>query len=161
VSRVPGRHDHRPWTTPAKCAHDDRLERIWIRRGICRPCNKTFTILPDWLVPFGFRILYVFVVLEIGSRQIFHCNGTEHPTAEWTLQQLCEAIPGRSDVQFLLHDRDNIFSVTLHCERLIGTIRCECLDYVIPFGERHLRRILPAIASRQSRLNDGGNTRTE
>jgi putative transposase len=112
-----------------------------------------------------FRILYVFVVLEIGSRQIVHCNVTEHPTAEWTLQQLREAIPGESDVQFLLHDRDNIFAAHLdeeveswgihvlkspvrmptanaHCERLIGTIRRECLDYVIPFGERHLRRIL-------------------
>jgi putative transposase len=112
-----------------------------------------------------FRILYVFVVLEIGSRQIVHCNVTEHPTAEWTLQQLREAIPGGSGFQFLLHDRDNIFSAHLdeevenwgirvlkspvrmptanaHCERLIGTIRRECLDYVIPFGDRHLRRIL-------------------
>ncbi len=90
---------------------------------------------------------------------------TEHPTAEWTLQQLREADPGDSDVQFLLHDRDNIFSAPLddevqgwgihvlgspvrmptanaHCERLIGTIRRECLDYVIPFDECHLRRIL-------------------
>ncbi|MGA7412427.1 MAG: integrase core domain-containing protein [Bryobacteraceae bacterium] len=112
-----------------------------------------------------FRILYVFVVLEIGSRQIVHCNVTEHPTAEWTLQQLREAIPGEGDFQFLLHDRDNIFSAHLdeeveswsirvlkspvrmptanaHCERLIGTIRRERLDYVIPFGERHLGRIL-------------------
>ena len=112
-----------------------------------------------------FHILYVFVVLEIGSRQIVHCNVTEHPTAEWTLQYLREAIPGGSDVQFLLHDRDNIFSPHLdeevenwgirvlkspvrmptanaHCERLIGTIRRECLDNVISFGERHLRRIL-------------------
>ena len=39
-------------------AHDDRHERIWIRRGICRPCNKTFTILPDWLVPFGHYSLH-------------------------------------------------------------------------------------------------------
>ena len=113
----------------------------------------------------GFRILYVFVAIKIGSRQIVHCNVTEHPTAEWTLQQLRETIPGDSDYKFLLHDRDNIFSAQLddeiqgwgihslrspgrtptanaHCERLIGTIRRECLDYVIPFSARHLRRIL-------------------
>ena len=99
----------------------------------------------------GFRILYVFVAIEIGSRLIAHCNVTEHPTAEWTLQQLRETIPGDSDYKFLLHDRDNIFSAQLddevqawgihslrspvrtptanaHCERLIGTIRRECLD---------------------------------
>jgi putative transposase len=65
------------------------------------------------MVTARFRILHVFVVLEIGPRQIVHCNVTEHPTAEWTLQRLREAIPGESDVEFLLHDRDNIFSAHL------------------------------------------------
>ena len=113
----------------------------------------------------NFRILYVFVALEVGSRRLVHFNVTEHPTAEWTLQQLREALPGDSDCKFLLHDRHKTFSASLdeeveswgihilrspvrmptanaHCERLIGTIRRECLDYVIPFNSGHLRRIL-------------------
>jgi transposase InsO family protein len=113
----------------------------------------------------NFRILYVFVALEVGSRRLIHFNVTEHPTADWTLQQLREALPGDHDYKFLLHDRHGTFSASLdemveswgihvlrspvrmptanaHCERLIGTIRRECLDYVIPFNAPHLRRIL-------------------
>ena len=58
----------------------------------------------------GFRTLYVFVALEIGSRRLVHFNVTEHPTAEWTLQQLREALPGDLDYKFLLHDRHKTFS---------------------------------------------------
>ncbi len=112
-----------------------------------------------------FRMLYLFVAMEIGSRRILHFNVTAHPTAEWTLQQFREAIPGDHAYRFLIHDRDAIFSTELdesltsfglkvlrtpvrapkanaYCERLVGTIRRECLDFVIPFGEKHLRRIL-------------------
>ena len=52
-----------------------------------------------------FRVVYVFVALEIGSPGLIHFNATEHPTAEWTLQQLWEALPGDREYQFLLHDR--------------------------------------------------------
>ena len=112
-----------------------------------------------------FRVLYVFVMMEIGSRKILHCNATEHPTAEWTLQQLREAIRCDHRWRFLIHDRDSIFSKRLddtvsrmglrvlrtpvrapkanaYAERLIGTIRRECLDWLIPLSENHLRRIL-------------------
>jgi putative transposase len=112
-----------------------------------------------------FRILYVFVAIEIGSRRLVHFNVTQHPTAEWTLQQLREALPGDQDYKYLLHDRHKTFSADLdyeveswgiqvmrspvrmptanaHCERLIGTIRRECLDFLIPLNESHLRRIL-------------------
>ena len=58
----------------------------------------------------AFRTLYVFVVMEIGSRQILHQNVTAHPTAEWTLQQLREALPGDHSYRFVIHDRDSIFS---------------------------------------------------
>ena len=57
-----------------------------------------------------FRTLYVFVVMEIASRQILHQNVTAHPTAEWTLQQFREALPGGHPYRFLIHDRDRIFS---------------------------------------------------
>jgi len=108
-----------------------------------------------------FHVLYVFVMMEIGSRRVLHYNVTAHPTAEWTLQQLREAIPSNHPYQFLIHDRDSIFSPDLdeglkgsfglrilrtpvrapkanaYCERLIGTVRRECLDFMIPLNERH------------------------
>ena len=90
---------------------------------------------------------------------------TAHPTAEWTLQQFRETLPGDHPYKFLIHDRDAIFSANLDhqltsfgvrvlkspvrcpqanafCERLIGTIRRECLDFLIPLSESHLRHIL-------------------
>ena len=101
-----------------------------------------------------FRVLYLFVVMEVGSRQILHYNVTEHPTAGWTLQQFREALPSDHNYRLLIHDRDSIFSTEVDdelksfgltvlrtpvqapkanafCERLIGTVRRECLDYVI------------------------------
>jgi putative transposase len=113
----------------------------------------------------AFRVIYVFVALEIGSRRLIHFNATEHPTSEWTLQQLREALPGDQEYKFLLHDRHKTFSAGLdeeverwgiavlkspaHAptanafgERLIGSIRRECLDYLIPLNESHLKRTL-------------------
>jgi putative transposase len=58
-------------------------------------------------------MLHVFVAIEIGSRQIVHCNVTEHPTAEWTLQELRETIPSDSDYKFLLDDCDACLSAQL------------------------------------------------
>jgi transposase InsO family protein len=103
--------------------------------------------------------------MEVGTRRIVPCNGTAHPTAAWTLQQLREAIPNDHSYRFLIHDRDSIFSAEVdqqleafgvrvlrrparapkanaYCERLVGSIRRECLDFMIPLGEKHLRRIL-------------------
>src|SRR4029077_16029995 len=108
-----------------------------------------------------FRILYVLVVMEHASRRIIHINVTAHPTAAWTLQQLREAIPSDHTYRFIVHDRDAIFSTGLDaslahlglevietpvrtpkanslCERLIGTLRRECLDWMIPLTEEHL-----------------------
>ena len=64
-------------------------------------------------VTVAFRVIYVFVVLEIGSRRLIHFNATEHPTAEWTLQQLREALPGDQESQVSLHDRHKTFSAGL------------------------------------------------
>jgi putative transposase len=112
-----------------------------------------------------FRLLYVFVMMEHATRRILHCNVTAYPTALWTLQQLREAIPADHGYRFLLHDRDSIFSPQLDqhirhlglkvlktppqspqanalCERLLGTLRQECVDFVIPLTENHLRRLL-------------------
>ena len=113
-----------------------------------------------------FRMLYVFVVIEHGTRRLAHVNVTAHPSADWTLQQLREVI-GDNDGhhKYLIHDRDRIFANHLDdsvqalgvevlrstiaspkanaiCERVIGTIRRECLDWMIPLSEAHLRFIL-------------------
>jgi putative transposase len=60
-----------------------------------------------------FRILYVFVIMEVGSRKIAHFNVTNHPTADWTLQQFREVINGEQPYRFILHDRDRIYSCEL------------------------------------------------
>jgi transposase InsO family protein len=112
-----------------------------------------------------FRLLYVFIVMEHATRRILHANVTAHPTAPWTLQQLREAIPADNSYRFLIHDRDSIFSQQLDrnirnlrlkvvktppqspqanalCERLLGTLRRECLDFMIPLTAKHLCRLL-------------------
>jgi putative transposase len=112
-----------------------------------------------------FRVFYVFVVMEVGNRRIRHWNVTEHPTAEWTAQQFRMVISGDEPHRFLIHDHDSVYSAAFDrtiasmgltilktpvrspqanafCERLIGTIRRECLDWMIPMNECHLRRAL-------------------
>jgi putative transposase len=103
--------------------------------------------------------------MEIGTRRILHCNVTEHPTTEWTVQQFRSFLTGEEPYRFVVPDRDSVFSppvddalsaMNLHvlktparvpqanayCERLIGTARRDCLDHLIPFHEQHLRKIL-------------------
>jgi putative transposase len=112
-----------------------------------------------------FRVVYVFVVLEVGTRRIVHWDVTEHPTADWTIQQFRMVITPETSHRFVLHDRDGIYAAGVDraiasmgrrvlktpvrtpqanafCERLIGTMRRECLDWLIPLNERHLRWIL-------------------
>lgn len=64
-------------------------------------------------VTLGFTSFYVFVVMELGTRRILHVNVTRHPTADWTTQQLRDAIPAEHPYRFLIHDRDKIFSLAL------------------------------------------------
>ena len=117
------------------------------------------------VVTASFRVLYVFVLLEVGTRRIAHFNVTAHPTADWTLQQFREVVTGDQPHRLVLHERDSIYSSDLDsalkamnlrilkspfqapqanafCARVIGTIRRECLDFLIPLNERHLRGLL-------------------
>ena len=103
--------------------------------------------------------------MEVESRRLVHVNVTSHPTAAWTLQQFREVLAEEHPSRFVLHDRDSIYAPWLDaavtamgvrilrtpvqapkanafCERLRGSLRRECLDFLIPFGEDHLRRIL-------------------
>jgi len=116
-----------------------------------------------------FQILYVFLVLAHDRRRILHLGVTHHPSAEWTAQQLREAFPWDTAPRYLLRDRDKIFGKEFvdqvraqgikqvlsaprspwqraYVERLIGSIRRECLDHVIVLGERSLRQHLSAYA---------------
>jgi transposase InsO family protein len=127
---------------------------------------KTMVSVDFFTVPtIRFQVLYVFLVLAHERRRVVHCNVTAHPTAEWTAQQLREAFPFDQTPRYLLRDRDQIFGdefrrqVTdrnieevlsaprapgqrAYIERLIGSIRRECLDHIIVFNEAGLRRTL-------------------
>ncbi|HEY6290266.1 MAG TPA: integrase core domain-containing protein, partial [Terriglobia bacterium] len=112
-----------------------------------------------------FRVLYCFFVIEHERRKILHCNVTEHPTAEWIVQQLREAFPEPCRYRYVILDRDRKFEGEVigflktaglepkrtrvqapwqngMAERWIGSCRREILDHVIPLNRDHLRRIL-------------------
>ena len=57
-----------------------------------------------------FQLVYVLVIMEVSTRRILHMNVTQHPTAEWTLQQFRECVTGEEGYKFVIHDRDNIYS---------------------------------------------------
>jgi putative transposase len=112
-----------------------------------------------------FRVLFVLVILAHERRRIIHFSITEHPTAQWTAQQVVEAFPWDEAPRYLLRDRDPIYGTYFrqrvrhmgihevvtaprspwqnpYIERVIGSIRRECLDHVIVLHERHLQRLL-------------------
>jgi putative transposase len=114
-----------------------------------------------------FEILYCFVLLAHDRRRVVHVNVTRHPTAAWLGNQIRQAFPFDTVPRFLLHDRDGCYGDDLHrpvaalgieevltapgspwqnpyVERLIGSVRRECLDHVIVLNERHLLRVLGA-----------------
>jgi len=111
------------------------------------------------------RVLFVLVVLAHHRRRVVHFNVTEHPTAHWTAQQIVDAFPDASAPPYLLRDRDQVYGQQFRhrvkglgidevltaphspwqnpfAERLIGSVRRECLNHTVVLGERHLRRIL-------------------
>ncbi len=112
-----------------------------------------------------FRTLYVFLVLSLDRRKIIHFNVTTNPNSDWTSMQLLQAFPFDSAPRYLIRDRDGIYGQKVletlknlgvkqvvisprspwqngYCERIIGSIRRECLDHLIVLNHRHLRRVL-------------------
>jgi transposase InsO family protein len=117
----------------------------------------------------GFDLLYAFVIIRLDRRLLVWSNVTRHPTAEWVSRQITEAFPWDGAPRYLIRDRDCIYGNVLKrrlramgirekptaprspwqnafAERLIGSIRRECVDHCIIVGEAHLRRILQCYA---------------
>jgi putative transposase len=115
------------------------------------------------------RVLFVLIVLAHHRRRVLHFNVTEHPTAAWTAQQIVDSFPDAAPA-YLLRDRDAIYGDSFRqrvkgmriqeiltaaqspwqnpfAERLIGSIRHDCLDHVIVLSERHLRQVLTSYFS--------------
>jgi transposase InsO family protein len=115
----------------------------------------------------GFRLLFVLVILRHQRRQLISFTVTTNPTAEWIARQITDAFPWNEAPDYLIRDRDASYGHAVtrrlaamgirdhptaprspwqngHAERLIGSIRRECLDHIIVFGDIHLRRILGA-----------------
>ena len=139
--------------------------RTFLQNHVSQLVSVDFFTVPT----IRFQVLYVFLVLAHDRRRIVHFNVTRHPTAEWTGQQLRNAFPFDQFPRYLLRDRDAIFGQEFaervreigmeevlsaprspwqraYVERVIGSIRRECLDPVIVFDERSLRRILTSYA---------------
>ncbi len=117
----------------------------------------------------SFKLLYGFVVMSHDRRKILYLSKTAHPSAEWIARQLTEAVGWDRAPRYIIRDRDGAYGEVFKrrlramgirdrptapqspwqngcCERLIGSIRRECLDHVVILGERHLRHVLPSYA---------------
>jgi putative transposase len=135
--------------------------RAFLSNHVKQLVSTDFFVVPT----VSFRVLYVFVILAHHRRRLLHFNVTAHPTSEWTAQQIVEALPWDRVPRYLLRDRDSIYGESFrervrgmgigevltaprspwqnpYVERLVGSIRRECLDHVIVFNESSLRRIL-------------------
>jgi transposase InsO family protein len=119
-----------------------------------------------FIVPtIGFKLLYGLVILRLERRRLVWFNVTANPTAEWIARQITEAFPWDEAPRYLIRDRDTSYGMEVtrrlrvmgirdrpitpcspwqngHVERLIGSIRRECLDHIVVLGERHLRDLL-------------------
>lgn len=144
--------------------------RTFLRNHLRETIAVDFAVVPT--VTFG--LLYVFVVLGLERRKLLHVNVTAHPTAEWTAQQMVEALPWETRARYVIRDRDRIYGLAFrrrvtglglqevrsaprspwqnaYAERFIGSLRRDCLDQVIVLNEPHLRSVLSDYAQHYNR----------
>jgi len=118
----------------------------------------------------GFNLLYALVIVRVARRELVWINVTPHPTAEWIAQQITEAFPWNEAPRYLIRDQDRTYGAAVtrrlramgirdkpiapgspwqNCfaERLIGSIRRECVDHIVALGEHHLCQVLKSYAS--------------
>jgi transposase InsO family protein len=118
----------------------------------------------------SFKLVHGFVIVRLSRRDLVWINVTTNPTAEWIARQITEAFPWNEGPRYLVRDRDRIYGAVVtrrlramgirdkptapaspwqngFAERLIGSIRRECLDHIVVLGEEHLRRILKNYAA--------------
>ena len=123
----------------------------------------------------GFDLLYAFIIIRLDRRDLVWINVTQNPTAEWIARQLTEAFPWHEAPRYLIRDRDRIYGEVARqriramgirdkpiapaspwqngfAERLIGSIRRECVDHTVVLGEAHLRRILQTYAGYYNKI---------
>jgi transposase InsO family protein len=135
--------------------------KTFLRNHIGQMVSVDFFTVPTVTM----RVLFVFLVLEHRRRQVLHFNVTEHPTADWTSQQIVEAFADRDAPRYLIRDRDSIYGSKVrlriaslgieevlaaprspwqnpYVERLIGSIRRDCLNHFVILNAKHLKRIL-------------------
>ncbi len=135
--------------------------KTFLRNHIGQMVSVDFFTVPTVTM----RVLFVFLVLEHRRRQVLHFNVTEHPTADWTSQQIVEAFADRDAPRYLIRDRDSIYGSEVrlriaslgieevlaaprspwqnpYVERLIGSIRRDCLNHFVILNAKHLKRIL-------------------
>jgi putative transposase len=135
--------------------------RTFLRAHVSQLASIDFFTVPTAT----FRVLFVLLILSHDRRRVVYLNVTDHPTAAWTRQQIREAFPDDTAPAYLLRDRDGVYGADFgrllksfgieeivtaprapwqnpFVERLIGTLRRECLDHVIVWNERSLRRTL-------------------
>jgi transposase InsO family protein len=152
--------------TVSKCMVRPRRPPSQAWRTFLKNHASGLIVLDFFMVPTAtFRVLFVMIMVTHIRRRLVHFNVTEHPTAEWTARQLLEACALEETPQYLIRDRDSVYgerfsrqATTLgireviiaprspwqnaYAERVIGSIRRECLDHVVVIGGRHLLRIL-------------------
>ncbi len=135
--------------------------KTFLRNHAAGVAAMDFLVVPT----IGFRLLYAFVIIRHDRRRIVSIAITSHPTAEWIALQITDTFPWQEAPHYLLRDRDGVYGDVVRqrlaamgirdrpiaarspwqngiAERLIGSMRRECLDHIVIPGERHLRKIL-------------------
>jgi transposase InsO family protein len=145
--------------------------KTFLRNHVAGVGAMDFLVVPT----VNFRLLFVLVILRHKRRRLISLSVTDHPTAQWIARQITEAFPWDETPTHLIRDRDACYGHAVtkrlaamgirdhpiaprspwqngHAERLIGSIRRECLDHVVILGEAHLRQVLKAYADYYNRI---------